>query len=306
MNVVEDGFQVRHEQGFAVYVLRNAQVEAAVVPDLGGRIISLKHVQTGREWLWHPAGGLKLFRNRPGDDFARSPLAGIDECLPTVAPCSWQGRQLPDHGEVWTASWEVDRGAWERGVLKTRVELPVSPFVYHRTIELKENELRLSYRLDNRGNVEEKYLWTMHPLLQLRADDRLELPASTRALMNEETWIDAVDSAVPHGGCAKVFGRPLSEGVARIVNRKTGDCLGLEWNPDENNTLGLWLTRGGWHGHDHFALEPTNGDDDALTVAADRGRCGTVPASGAATWQITFQVGPRIDVQFPSAHDFAR
>jgi galactose mutarotase-like enzyme len=292
MNVAEDGFQVRREQGFAVYVLRNAQVEAAVVPELGGKIISLKHIQTGREWLWHPVGGLKLFRNRPGDDFARSPLVGVDECLPTVAPCSWQGRQLPDHGELWAASWEVDRCAWESGLLRTRVELSISPFVYYRTIELKENELRLSYRLDNRSEVAEKYLWTMHPLLRLRAGDRLELPASTRVLMNGKTWIDTVDSAIPHGGCAKVFGRPVSEGAARIVNQKSGDCLGFEWNPVENNTLGLWLTRGGWHGHDHFALEPTNGDDDALTVAAGRERCGTVPASGTAAWQVTLQVGP--------------
>jgi hypothetical protein len=291
MKSIECGFEVRHEQGFAVYVLSNARIEVAVVPELGGKIISLKNVQTGREWLWHPASGLKLFRNRAGDDFSCGPLVGVDECLPTIAPCSWQGRQLPDHGEVWTTPCEVDGGAWERGVLKTCVELAISPFVYHRAIELKEGELHLSYRLDNRGKAEEKYLWCMHPLLRLRAGDRLQLPASTRALMNGETWVDAVDSAIPRGRCAKVFARPLKEGAARLLNQENGDCLGFAWNPRENNTLGLWLTRGGWHGHDHFALEPANGDDDVLSVAAGRQRCGTVPGSGSVTWRVSFRIG---------------
>src|ERR1039458_10375594 len=88
-------------QGFAVHVLGNDGVELAMVPELGAKIISLKNLRTGREWLWHPHDSLRLFKNQPLDDFAASPLVGMDECLPTILPCSWRGRQLPDHGEVW-------------------------------------------------------------------------------------------------------------------------------------------------------------------------------------------------------------
>src|SRR5271168_3795782 len=103
---------VRLEQDFAVYTLANETVEVATVPELGAKIISLRNLKTGREWLWHPPGGLRLFRNRLGDDFSQSPLVGVDECLPTIAPCLWQGRKLPDHGELWRASWSVDDDAW--------------------------------------------------------------------------------------------------------------------------------------------------------------------------------------------------
>jgi hypothetical protein len=292
MNGTEESFEVRHEQGFAVYVLRNRRVEVAVVPELGGKIISMKDLQTGREWMWHPADGKKLFRNQYGDDFSKSPLVGVDECLPTIAPCSWQGRDLPDHGEVWSTSWDVDADLWKRGVLNNRVLLRVSPLEFQRDIELRENEILLSYQLDNKSQVEEQYLWAIHPLLQFRAGDRLELPESTRILMRGAPWIDAVDSAVPEGRCAKAFARPLSEGLAAIANLETGDRIEFAWDPAQNNTLGLWLTRGGWHGHHHFALEPTNGDDDALTVAAGRKMCGIVPASGSATWQVRIRIGP--------------
>src|ERR1700682_5913207 len=114
MKVAGNSCAVRREQGFGVFILGNQEVELAVVPELGARIISLKDLRTGREWLWRPAGGRELFRDGAGDSFENSPLAGLDECLPTIAPCCWQGRDLPDHGEVWAAAWTLDFEAWER------------------------------------------------------------------------------------------------------------------------------------------------------------------------------------------------
>src|SRR5438552_8292589 len=104
MDVIGNQGAVRGEQGFEVFILSNQEVELAVVPELGARIFSLTDLRTGREWLWHPTGGRKLFRNRVGDSFASSPLIGVDECVPTIALCSWQERDLPDHGEVWAAA----------------------------------------------------------------------------------------------------------------------------------------------------------------------------------------------------------
>src|ERR1035437_4604139 len=282
----------RHsEQGFEVFGLRNGVIELVLVPELGAKIISLKNVRTGREWMWHPPGGLKLFRNRPGDDFSHSPLAGADECLPTIAPCSWQDRELPDHGEVWSVPWNVDDQALENGILKTSVRLKISPFEFERTIELSENEIRLGYQLNNSSAKAEAFLWAIHPLLRLQAGDQLELPASTRVLLNGATWVDAVASAIPEKNYAKVFAAPISEGLAAISNQDTGDRLEFAWNPAENDTLGLWLTRGGWHGHHHFAIEPTNADADTLAPAAGRNHCGVVTASDFVTWQIRLRVG---------------
>ncbi len=291
MKALANNLTVRLEQGFEVCVLNNECVEIAVVPELGAKIVSLKDLRTGREWMWHPAGGKKLFRNQPGDDFSTSPLVGMDECLPTIAPCEWQGRQMPDHGEVWGVPWEVDAAAREQGVLKTSVALSRSPFELERTIELNENEIRLDYVLRNRSSGVEHFLWAMHPLLRLCPGDQLELPASTRALLNGASWVDDVAKANPAGDCAKAFATGITEGSAAIHNAATGDRLEFEWAPAENNTLGLWLTRGGWHGHDHFALEPTNCDADALTLAAARNRCGTVAARDAVTWRVCWRVG---------------
>src|SRR5580658_3308705 len=85
---------------------------------------------------------------------------------------------------------------------------------------------------------------------------------------------------------------PLSEGFCAIHNRHTGEQLDLQWSPSENNALGLWLTRGGWHGYHHFAMEPSNADADTLTAAATRNRCRVVAPGGSATWQVSFRIAP--------------
>ncbi len=291
MNTLSKDFAKRRLQGFVGYVLRNEAVELVVVPELGAKIVSLKNLRTRREWLWHPKENLKLFKNQATDDFSASPLAGMDECLPTILPCSWQGRPLPDHGEVWSQPWEVDERAWQAGALTTSIRLKTSPFEFQRTIELCGNEARFSYKLSNLNCTEEHFVWAIHPLLRLAKGDTLDLPESTRARLNGAAWLDAITMAIPKKNCAKVFASPIREGWAAIKNEITGDRLEFGWEPSENKALGLWLTRGGWHGHHHFAIEPTNANDDSLAIATANRQCGTVAGNGFVTWQVWLKVG---------------
>jgi galactose mutarotase-like enzyme len=294
MKTLANNFAVRQLQGFEVFVLANEDVELAVVPALGAKIISLKNLRTGREWLWHPQAGLKLFQNQAGADFSHSPLVGIDECFPTIASCSWRERELPDHGELWNTPWTVDQAAWEKAILKTRVRLTISPFTFERTIELQGNVVSVSYKLNNFGASEESFVWAIHPLLRLQPADQLELPDSTRELLPATDWLDAVESVIPKTKQAKIFAMPVSEGFAAIANQETGDRLEFAWNPAENNALGLWLTRGGWHGHHHFALEVTNGDTDTLATAGPLNRCGVIAPAANLEWQLELKLGSRI------------
>jgi hypothetical protein len=185
----------------------------------------------------------------------------------------------------------MDAAAWENGRLLTRLKLSISPFQFERNIRLEGNTVRLNYTLANLGEMDELYLWAFHPLLRLQPDDRLDLPESTRSQLNGATWVDAIDVAVPEAKCAKIFAAPVSEGWAAVNNPQTGDRLEFSWNPAENNTLGLWLTRGGWHGHDHFSVEPANANHDSLVTAAERKCCGTIAAQSTAGWQICLRIG---------------
>jgi galactose mutarotase-like enzyme len=280
------------QEGVEIFVIRTAGTEVAVVPALGAKVVSLKNCRTGREWMYHRDSSLKLFANKLGDDFAKSTVAGWDECLPTIAPCDWKNRTLPDHGEVWSAPWELDAAEWERGVIKTSVLLSVSPFHFSRTIEIRNNALVVNYCLLNLSASPQEFLWAMHPLLAIQKGDQLVLTEETRKYLRNEPWIDALDFEGQQASCAKAFAGPLQEGSAGVFNTISGDRLSLTWDTSECATLGVWLTRGGWNGHHQLALEPTNGASDELSAAGESKRCGLVSAHGEKRWNVKIQVTP--------------
>ena len=290
-------------QGFETRTLRNAAIELVAIPSLGARIVSLRNRRTTREWLWHPGSELCLFRNEPTDPFERSPLAGWDECLPTIAACDWQGRCLPDHGEAWNTAWAVDERAWHEGALRTTLRLPITPFTFERTIRLDGARVHFAYRLENQSPLAERFLWAPHPLLRLEPGDQLELSSEARTSFIAESAPVPADSPLATGvrsltlqdldpAHAKVFAGPLTEGRLAVHNSRSGDGLEFEWDTDLHPFLGIWLTRGGWRGHHHLALEPTNTTTDSLAAAAAAGQSGVAAAQATLDWTLTLSLEP--------------
>jgi galactose mutarotase-like enzyme len=270
------------EGAFEILGIRNEFVEIKVVPELGGRILSLRDRHSGREWMDRPQCRA-LFRNAYGDDFTKGTFVGADECIPTVNPLQWKGRTLPDHGEVWSLGWNIDEEVLREGMIRTSVDLPVSPLTFSRTITLCGEKVQLDYEVTNRGEEEELFLWAHHPLYAIQPGDTLQLPASVREVLvtgaagsvatlagTRCAWpepkpgihLDELD--LGGEGYVKCFAGPLQHGEASIVNRSTGAGLEMHWDAQHNPWLGIWLTRGAYMGFHHLAIEPTNGGGDAL------------------------------------------
>jgi len=302
----------RMEQGFAVTGLRTAIAELAMVPALGGRIISLRSRRTGREWCWHQPRTDWLWANQLGDNFGLSPQAGVDECVPSVAGCNWRGRVIPDHGEVWAEAWTLDEGELAAHRLSATVPLRISPFGFQRTIRVNASGgFVFDYALFNHSTEAEEFMWCLHPLFTIIAGDRLELPTEVTSLRLNgglgdrpinfgDLWsypepfpgirIDRLETpGMPHG-CVKGFAGPLHAGHAAIGNEATGDRLELNWDARITPYLGLWLNRGhvGFH---HVALEPTNAAPDSLRDAVENWQQFARIAPGATVrWSVEWRV----------------
>ncbi len=302
----------RMEQGFAITGLRTATAELAMVPALGGRVISLRSRRTGREWCWHQPRADWLWANQAGDNFGLSPQAGVDECVPSVAGCKWRGRSIPDHGEVWAEAWQLDEAELATNRLSATVPLRISPFVFQRTIRANAaGGFVFEYALTNRSAAAEEFMWCLHPLFTIVAGDRLELPAEVTALRLNgglgdrpinygDTWsypepfpgirLDRLETPGQPQGCVKGFAGPLHRGHAGIVNDVTGDRLELVWDAQATPYLGLWLNRGhaGFH---HVALEPTNAAPDSLRDAVEDWRQFATIAGGATVrWSVEWRL----------------
>ena len=308
------GAEVFHDrlQGFALVGLRTASAELGMVPALGGRIVSLRSLRTGRQWCWHRPRPDWLWHNQPGDDFGSGPQAGVDECVPSVAACQWQGRAIPDHGEVWAQPWTLDAAALARAQLSATVPLTVSPLLFQRSIRADAaGGFVFDYQVRNTGGAAEAFLWSLHPLFTLLPGDRIELPAEVdhlrlngglgdRPIALGDVWsypepwagirLDRLEVPGTPRGCVKGFTSALDEGWAALCNDVSGDRLELRWDARLIPFCGLWLNRGhaGFH---HVALEPCNGAPDSLADAVTRWKqFATVPAGGALGWSVTWRL----------------
>lgn len=298
--------ELKSEQGFSRCVLRSAEGEVAVVPELGARVVSLFDRRLPHEWLWAPSRPARLFVNTPGDPFARGPLVGIDECIPTIGACEVNGRAHEDHGEAWSRAWTLDESAWERAIIATEISLLAGALHLRREISLERSTVRLAYRLTNRSPEVQPCLWALHPLLNWEAGDRIELcPAVTGVDVGAVRGVDApvagrwswpqpgpgVNLAAGQlgsggSGFAKLFAGPETGGVASLVSGRTGGRLTLRWDVRENPWLGLWLTTGGWNGYRHVALEPTTAPTDLLSEAWAAGTASAPGAGATRRWMV--------------------
>jgi len=283
---------IRHTNisGFEAIELVSGAVSVAVMPELGAKIVHLVHRKTGREWMWRHCPSPDYERLSTGHPFDQGPLVGADECLPTIASCRWRGLELTDHGEVWTEAWEVDRADLEQGRLTTRLQLPISPLEFQRTLTLQGATLWFEYELQNLSHEPFEYLWAFHPMMNIEPGDRILLPSDCTRVQTElcmgdcplgqrgDWWnwpqpVTGLDLACLNlggpGRAVKLFTPPLTKGWAAIVNHRTGESLTFEFDVNELDTLGIWINRGGFGGYQHVALEPTNGAPDALDVAVE-------------------------------------
>lgn len=183
--------------GFTAHTVSTGPLELTIIPELGGKISSLRDTRSGREWLWrHPRMPYRRVEHG-GSYTALADTGGWDECFPSVAPCAypgspWAGAAVQDHGELWSqaCAWEATTGgpggaggaAPADLSITTRWKGVVLPYSLTRTITLREGaaRLRIDYEASTAGNAPLHFIWCAHPLLAIEPGMRLRFPDGAR------------------------------------------------------------------------------------------------------------------------------
>lgn len=295
---------VRRVGGRPVHTLANDRVSISVAPDFGARVVSLRDLASGREWLegWSPASARRFHAPADPADYMTSPQAGIDECLPTITRGRVAGRDLPDHGETWNLPAPVDLEAAARGEIVSKWSLRCLPLDFSRRISLSGSTVRLAYALTNRARRATPFLWAWHPLFTLRPGDVAEAPASVRKVVfrrgDARPWPQAMPGCDLSRGDLAASGRrtfkgflgPLSLGAFRL-RAKNGALLDLRWPAEVFPYVGYYVNRGR---HTHWAIEPTNGRSDSLerlVAEGDRSPLVWLAPGETREWFVTARVG---------------
>ena len=120
-------------KGTPSYVIESELLHAEFVA-AGGRMVSLQDRQTGHEFLFQQ-NQAKYIQGQYDVPMAINQAAGFDDMFPTITECfadtpPWNGIHMPDHGEVWSLDWSVEKTS--------------------EALELSVHGIRLPYRFSRR------------------------------------------------------------------------------------------------------------------------------------------------------------
>ncbi|QKX17586.1 DUF5107 domain-containing protein [Microbulbifer sp. YPW1] len=178
----------RQFNGYPAIRLKNDRLSLDIIPNLGGKIISLTSAASGKEWLWR---NLNLEYRTALESQSYTELhdtGGIDECFPSVDACVlpesagyFAGISLPDHGELFGRPWSRSVATVEedgRAILKLQHDCQTIPVTFERTLILPQGDapLTINYRLVNNGVMPVPFSWCMHPALQVTPGMRILVP----------------------------------------------------------------------------------------------------------------------------------
>lgn len=271
-------------------ILENNILSIELLPELGGKIISLFRKDKGFEAA---ARTDREYSRIPSGDVSFAGYAfGMDDAFPNIdaEEIVWEGRKLcyPDHGEIWSHAFRVLEQD-TAGVKLAWVSEAFS-YRYEKNFRVEGNRLRIQYRITNTGQEKLPCIWTWHGLMRYEQDMEILLPKELEHCRNvlpgsclgEEGKIYPVRNAVydftrvpgrETKSMVKYYGEErLDKGYCGLSYPSQNAVCILQYDAEKLPYLGVWITAGGFQGDYNCALEPTNGFYDSISKAAEFGR----------------------------------
>lgn len=324
---------IRHSlhEGLKAVAIENDLLRLVVLPELGGKIVSLIRRQSGYEYLLQPLQPNRAYRRRPyGAKFEYYGPSGFDECVPTIAECRYpeeplSSRRCPDHGDVWCLPASVEI-VGEQAIFTSA--LRSLPLRFTKKVQLQANSVRIDYEVTNLNQSRMKFLWSAHPLLRTEPEAEIILPPEVHEVEVEWSkderlgkpgdkcsWPKAIDNIgrmiqlskilSPTAGTAeKLFTPRLSEGFCGMFLPCANESIAFRFDPRLVPYVGVWICQGGWPPSQDpkqftVALEPCNGRPDSLNDAIRRDECAVVDGLATTKWWMEIEVNcgpPRLRV----------
>lgn len=283
----------------SILSISTEEIVVSLTPERGGKITSLVHRRTGREWLESSGAPLE----GPVDAevlFDDGDMCGWDEMMPTIESCRYPGStiELADHGELWRQAWTV--AASDAASITTVVRDAVLGYRLERTLRVEGPVLSVAYQVTSETDVTRFLLWAAHPLFTHRPETRVvlsgldvgkdEAAEPIGAWLNKGVCLD--DFA--RGESQKLFARVTSEEASASLVDADGTQLTMRWRQSDAPFLGVWLDNCSFSRHPVIALEPTNAGVDALDVAISTPGLGALwclEPEEIRSWQVEIELG---------------
>ena len=87
--------------------LENSNLLVLVDINYGGKIVKLTNKKNGSNWVWFNDKNYLKFSPAQYSDYDSQWIGGYEELYPNDKVELINGKHAPDHGELWSSSWEI-------------------------------------------------------------------------------------------------------------------------------------------------------------------------------------------------------
>ena len=269
-------------RGLRVITLENELLRLQILPEVGAKIWQITYLPSGADLLWNnpripPAR--HTIHTRYDDVWS----GGWDELFPNDLETTIGGECYPDHGELWTGTWEAEpfTSGDEVGV-KLRFQTPVSAVSVEKTIMLRQGAAHIYFAhwFRNLGSTAFPFLWKLHPAFNVTAQHQIDFPPMrvVREPAYPGTLAEApLEFAWPYARmrdreidlrivpCQNqrqlyfFYGDQMKSGWCALTNIATRLSCGFRFDPAVFPSCWLFASYGGWRNYSVAVLEPCTG-----------------------------------------------
>ncbi len=295
-------------------LIESQELSVLVLPAIGGKLASIYNKEKDFELLYQ---NQEEYYNKPflHASFEEFDRAGYDDCFPTidVSKVKLSDKEVlyPDHGEIWTSSFDY---SVEGETLKLVMRSAILPYEYKKEISVQHDKVNVKYSIANTGEEDFPMIWAMHCLVNAEEQMTVNFPEGTKSMEN-------VHESQRLGEMGVVYSYPVDKDlqgnvydfrkirgpeadntekyyVAHKVEK--GQCsihypskdvdFIIDYDSEKLPYLGFWLSEGGFRGDYNCALEPTNGYYDSIDIAAAKGKLAYLKAQETLEFNIAIEL----------------
>lgn len=280
-------------------VLESEQIEVKVLPNLGFKVASILHKSKNKEFLFQPIKGSYQIPQY-GDNFQEYDRSGLDEMIPTIVEDKYpigelEGRNLPDHGDVWSIPWKVE-------LLDNKVVGNVSlrslPLEFTKSISFSEKDtIRMDYTVKNLSKEDIHYIWVLHGLNVFDNDtefifqDDMNFPINIYSNEDlEKINLKYLKDYKDNRSYKYYFWGEIKNGEVGLDYKKDRIKYLIKYDTKIHPYLGVWVTKGEFNGEYNCCLGPSNGFYDSVSLSYENNRIPLLKRNDEEKWTIFIEI----------------
>lgn len=238
--------------------LSDDKAEVIFLPEDGAKLISFKY--KGEKELFVHSNSEKYKRLFLDSDYVECECSAFDDMFPTIDPCTINGIEYLDHGEVCRRehTYKIEDDS-----IKFECFLPKLNITYCKEASLIDGTLYIKYKIENHGDFDFPYLWAAH--MMFFAEDGAKVFSEYK----DNSDIKVMFGDAPSNEIINIYNKSSEKKSYKyyhnketipmkcgIIYPKSMLKVSVDFDGDAVKYFGVWMNIGYLKGLYNIALEP--------------------------------------------------